>query len=215
MIRIVIALMVGGGFLMFIGFREMQLSSVADAEPQTIAASDLFANGHGDNAHVKVTDLFIMDNFVYEEKENNPGHYLKIWTPAIAENDPWAIEYYEKEDAALAANPTNPDFGFIDAMGMPAGIGMVIITDEVNNDREFEAFYTETELQGLIINKIDKLSGEELKLLKSTYPNINPDKVLILEHNRKPSSGKGVLMLGGGAVLFLIGPGLFLLGRNK
>lgn len=216
MIRIVLGLMVGGGFLLFLGFREFQLSSAADTEPQTISAEQLIANGPGDNAHVKVTGLFIMDNFVYEENEKEPGKYLKLWTPAIAETDPWAVEFYKKEAAAFEADAENPDFSFLDQMGMPERIGLVILTDEVKNDADFGAFYLNTELQGLVINKIDKLSGEELSLLSNAYGGIDADSVLVLEHNREPAStGKVALLGGGGLLLFLAGPGLFLVTRGK
>jgi hypothetical protein len=43
-------------------------------------------------------------------------------------------------------------------------------------------------VQGLLINRVEKLDAEEVRLLKSSFPKMNFDKVLLLESGRTPSS---------------------------
>jgi len=74
----------------------------------------------------------------------------------------------------------------------------------------------ETSVQGLVINRIKSLKGEEAKLIEETFPEIDLDKVLLLEHNRKPASlTKSLGMTFGGALLTLIGIGLFFVGGGQ
>ena len=202
MIRIVLAFMIGGGVLMYFGFREMQLSSVADTEPQTITAADLIANGPGENAHVKVTDFtLLLHETLMLTPEDNPNQYDKVWAPVIPIDDPYVGQI-------LALGEFDQPPAFRDK------VGLILYSKDIDNERELFNVQDQGTVQGLVINKIDKLSGDELKEFQKSL-NVDPNTVLVLELDRKPSSGKGVLMLGGGAVLFLIGPGLFLLGRNK
>lgn len=216
MIRFAIALVIGGAFLTFYGYNENKLASAADAEPQTITAKDLIANGYGDNAHVKVTDLYILDSYAYEGPENKPSQFDKLWVPAIATDHPYATKVDAMVADAFEANPSNPNLTAANQVPYPTDIGLVIYTKDINSESSFERFYQDTELQGLVINDIENLKGDELKNLKQGYPSLNADKVLIIEHNRKPKSG-GVTMLlmVGGVLLMLAGPGLFFLGRSK
>lgn len=216
MIRIAIALVIGGAVLAFFGYNESKLASAADTEPQTITAADLIANGPGDNAHVRVTDLYILDSYAYEGPDDGSDTYDKLWVPAIAMDDPWAVDIETKVEEAIAANPENPDFTAIDQIPYPTDLGLVIYTKDVGNAVAFDGFYQETELQGLIINEIENLKGDELSNLKQGYPSLDASKVLILEHNRKPKSGgTTMLMMVGGVLLILAGPALFFFTRSK
>ena len=66
-----------------------------------------------------------------------------------------------------------------------------------------------------VLSGMDEMSADELKELQKSL-SIDPNKVLILEHQRMPKSG-GVtmLMLIGGVLLILAGPALFFLTRSK
>ena len=65
-------------------------------------------------------------------------------------------------------------------------------------------------IEGLVINRIEGLSGEEANLLRQSFPQLDMDKVLILEEGRKPSPVTTSLGMMGGGVL-LSGLGVFLL----
>ena len=216
MIRFAIALMVGGALLTFFGYREFKLSSSASSEAQSISGTDIFANGYGDNAHVNITDLYILDSFAYEGPADNPSKYNKVWIPAIAMDDPWVAELDELIAQAEERNPNNPDYSAAMNKPYPTDIKLVIYSEDLNNDSEVGSFIEGTDVKGMVINDIEDLSGDELKNLQGAYPGLSPDNVLILEHNRTPTgTGLVMLMLGGGIVLFLAGPGLFFLGARN
>jgi hypothetical protein len=219
MIRLAILLMVGGGFLLFIGCKEHRLSSASQAEPQDITAEELIANGYGDNAHVNVTGLQMLDNFVYESSEASPNKYNKVWVPAISNNDPYLRELErvitESEDveSGVLSDALISDLRSIPA---PSNFGIIVISDDVENQRELETFAEKTEVRGLVINKIDSLNKDELEVLREQYPGFNDKEVLIIEHNRKPSGAAKTLgMIGGGVVLLLLGPGLMVMSRGN
>jgi hypothetical protein len=67
----------------------------------------------------------------------------------------------------------------------------------------------EAELQGLVINTLRPLGYKEKKLLKEEFPNMDFDKVLVVEENRKPSSWAWCATFQYGGVA-LIGAGLLL-----
>ena len=56
-----------------------------------------------------------------------------------------------------------------------------------------ETFDRASSIEGLIINEIDSLDDDEEKLIQQSFPSLDLDEVLILEEDRKPASGKGVL----------------------
>lgn len=204
MIRFAIALLVGGAVLTFFGYSEHQLASSADAKPQSITVADLVANGYGDNANVQLTDYWLLDSqSVIEYPEGNESTYNKIWAPVITADDPYVQTY-------MNSDPNQPPPAYGDK------VGIILYSKEINNDNEFRSAMAAGSIKGLVINQIDKISGEELKLLKQGVPGIDPDKVLVIEHNRKPkSTSTTMLMMVGGVLLMLAGPGLFVLGRNK
>jgi hypothetical protein len=204
MIRIVIALFIGGGILAYFGYNEHKLASSADSNPQTITAADLAANGYGDNAHVKMTDFFLLDTqSVVEYPEDNENRYNKIWAPVIELDNPYVDEYMD-------SNPNQAPPAY------RGKVGVILYSTDINNDNAFLSVMESGSVQGMIINDIDQISGEELSLLKQGLPGINEKTVLVLEHNRKPkSTGITMLMMAGGVLLMLVGPGMLFLGRNK
>ena len=89
-------------------------------------------------------------------------------------------------------------------------------TEHVNNEDALANLADQDTIQGLIVNEIESLGGEELKILQTSYPGIDFSEVYLLEHNRKLSgSGATYGSLGGGAVLLLIGLGGLIARRNK
>ncbi|MFK7790208.1 MAG: hypothetical protein AB8C95_12045 [Phycisphaeraceae bacterium] len=204
MIRFSIVLVVLGGILTFFGYNENKLASSAQAEPQTMTVAELAANGIGDNANISLTDFWLLDSqSVVEYPEDDESKYNKIWAPVIPAGDPFIEEYMNSDP-----NQAPPSY--------TGSVAVILYSKDINNDDEFYDTITEGAVQGLIINEIDQISGEELQLLQQGVPGINADTVLVLEHNRQPkSTGITLLMMVGGVVLILAGPALFFLGRGK
>lgn len=204
MIRIAIALLIGGGLLTFFGYNEHKLASSADSEPQTITAADLIANGYGDNAHVNIKDFeMITWETIVLTPEDNPNKFEKVWAPVIAFDDPYIQELQALPEDAQAAPPYKGQ------------VALILYSTDIPGNGQLESVAMADTVQGLVINEIDKLGGDELKELKKSL-SIDPDKVIIVEHNRKPkSTGITMLMMVGGVLLILAGPALFFMGRNK
>jgi hypothetical protein len=204
MIRIAIALVVGGAFLTFFGYNENKLASAADTDPQTMTAAELIANGPGDNAHIILEDFQVIAwETIVLTPEDNENKYEKVWAPVITIDDPYIEEIQALPDTALTTPPYREE------------IGLILYAKDISSGAELERVAMSETVQGLVINEIDKLSGDELKELQKSLK-IDPDKVIILEHNRKPKSGGlTMLMMAGGILLILAGPGLFFLTRGK
>ena len=46
-----------------------------------------------------------------------------------------------------------------------------------------------------MVNRIEKLSGDETRLIRKSLPNVDLSRVLILEEGREPTSGRGSALL--------------------
>lgn len=180
--RIVLALLIGGGVLVFLGIKEMRLSGAAQAEPQTLTCEQLAKDGPGENAHVVITDFEpLILEAVTEVKENNEDHFLKIWIPLAG----------KKED------------------GTAGDMNVIFMSDQLHDVESVLTYLTADDgakLQGMVINEVDSLGSKEKNVLKTGLAGVNLDKVWIVEHDRKPAgAGKLIIFLGGGIGLMLTG----------
>ncbi len=66
--------------VMIWAFNDWRLGLSSSAEPQTIAAADLVANGPGKNRHVKVTDYSVSENFIAYGDDS--GAFTSEWDKA-------------------------------------------------------------------------------------------------------------------------------------
>jgi hypothetical protein len=63
----------------------------------------------------------------------------------------------------------------------------------------------ENSIQGMVINSISSLSSDEAKLIKDSFPNLDTNRIVILEQDRMPASLlKSFGMMAGGALLVLL-----------
>lgn len=186
--RFILALFIFGGVLCFIGYQEVQLGKVAKPEPQSLSCEELGKYGPGDNAHVVLTDLIVSDSYVYEGDSDQK--FDKIWVPLVSTNS----EYFHALQAIAETGE-----GSVPPL---TEIQVVLKSSHVRNQADFDRLYEQTELKGLVINKIETLSGEELSILKNSYPGVDFNKVYLVEHNRKPK-GMGAVMgfFSGGGLL--------------
>jgi hypothetical protein len=204
--RFLLALIVIGGVLGFLGVQEMRLASGCKDQPQTLSCKDLAANGFGDNAHVILTDfLSPPSDFVYEEKS---GRYTKVWLPVVSMEGDYARRLVE-------AARTNPN-----AANLPRpsaqDIAVIVTSSKAPDDAAVTRMMEADTLQGVITNKIESISGKERKLLQEAYPGVNFDKTYILEAGRSPAgAAKSMGMLGGGALLAVGGVAGFFLARRS
>ena len=118
------------------------------------------------------------------------GRWKKAWIPAVAQGFP----------------------GFGGPMGMPGGavmggdIRIILKTTNAGNEAELRDQVTRPTVQGLVVNEIERMSGEEKKLLTESYPGVDFTRCWILELGREPSGVSKVLaFMGGGGMLALAG----------
>ena len=208
MFRLLIAVIVGGCFLTFLGVQEFRLASGTKAEPQVITCAALERDGPGDNAYVELTGFALADDWVYQENKSGTK-WVKVWAPAIALDG----EYAAKMREAFAAHPD----GDVPAAEVPvlARVDVIVRSDDVPDDAALQALGEQDSIRGLIVNRTESLGSEERKFLARSYPQADLDKVWILDAGRQPKgyAVSGAMTLGG---LVLIGGGLFgVFGRFK
>ncbi|QQE10271.1 hypothetical protein JD969_12240 [Planctomycetota bacterium] len=207
MFRITLAAIIIGVVLCFFGVKEVRLASVANTKPQTITAEDLINNGYGENAHITLTDFVVIgESSLFEYKEDNKDHYTRIWAPLVPINHPYNIALHD------AGN----DEEKIKAVKAPTNVDIVLLSKSIHTDNQFRNMAYAESVSGLIVNDVDSLGSDELKHLKRDLRDTDLSKVLILEHNRKPS-GIGMIAgyLGGGGALTLVGLGMAFVSFKK
>lgn len=203
MVRLKLALIIGGGVLVFFGIQEWRLGSGCKAEAQKITCADLETRGPGDNAHVSLTDFFFSPKgYVYTFDKNKPGgSWKEVWIPAYRTGG----DYHK---ACMEAAQSDKD--------LPAAppVRILVKSSHVSNEAGLVALGEKETITGVLINKIESMGSEERDLLKGSYPGSNLESCYILEEGRTPS-GTGALMgyFLGGLALMGVGGALFLVRR--
>jgi hypothetical protein len=203
--RLILALVIGGGFLTFIGVQDFRLNQASKAEPQEITCVDLVANGPGDNALIVIGDFLLCDfAFVYEEKGND---WSKVWVPAV----PLGGEFHQK-----LLSMVGEDGRLTGEVPMPKDVKVIVKSTDVSNERELSNLAEKDTLQGLVINQIESLGSEEEKILKESYPTVDFDDCWIVEVGRAPATiGRIAGFFLGGVALMVIGGLIALSGRES
>ncbi|MCG3138202.1 MAG: hypothetical protein HJJLKODD_02063 [Phycisphaerae bacterium] len=204
--RFTLAMIIGGGALIYFGIQESRLSSAAGKTPQTMTCQELSDKGPGENAHVIMTDFLLWDEqFVYESKSSSSSSsWTNVWVPAIPLNG----DFHKKllsmigEDGELTGSLPEPP------------IQVIVKSGKISNDAGLMLLGEQPTIQGMVVNEIESLDSKERRLLEESYPHVNFDRCWILHHGRQPSgSGKLVGMIGGG--LALAGVGIVMMIRAR
>ena len=200
--RIILLVIILGGVLAFFGVQEMRLARVAKPDAQTVSCAKLIANGVGDNAHVSLTDFIMVPSaFVYETGKSG-GAWRSVWVPVV----PVDGDYHKKVVAMIERSGGNPAALSAANLPRPDDIRLIVKSNKVADEAALDALASQDTLNGIVINTISSLGSKQKKILADSYPGVNFDNVLILEHDRKPTStGKSVGMIGGGGVISLLG----------
>ena len=203
----IIVLIVAGGVLLFMGFREFRMMQAAAAEPQTISCSELEKNGPGDNSHVIMEDFILLEQaFVYAAATDS-NTWTKLYIPALPIGGAYHMQLLSMRDENGQLPENTP---------MPENIGIIVKTEHISGEDELTTLAEADTLQGLVINTIKSLGSEEKRLLEQSYPGVDFEACLIIEHKRQPPSmGKVAALGGGGIALLFAGLGALFLGRKN
>jgi hypothetical protein len=196
--RVKLIPLVIGAVLFVVGWQEWSLAKKARGQPQVMPASQLAANGPGPNAHIELTHFDVAgDSLVYQAKQKRfgggEGDWQKVWVPVIP-----------------------MDGGPMGMMGMPNAAGpirIILTTRKAKDINQLNALLQSkadpmvgVRMRGLVVNEIERLGGEEKRLLSEAYPSIDFAHCYIFEIDRKPKGAGDVLgFMGGGGMLALAG----------
>jgi hypothetical protein len=186
--RLLFALVIAGGVLVFAGVQEYRLSKVAKAEPQTITCAQLASKGPGENAHVRLTEFEFTENYVYQEQKRSTE---------------WKVSYVPAVPPRVKDDP-----------GVRV-IKVLIKSTAARNENELFAL-GQAPVQGVVINTISALGRDERRLLKESYPGVDFDTCWIVEAGKEPASrGRLMGLIGGGSGLAVVAAGLLLAAAKK
>ncbi len=122
MTRILIAMIVVGGLMIYWGYQEMSLASKTEATAQTITCQDLSDSGPGDNANVQMSEFLLCTmSYVYEGVGNSDTTYKTVWVPAVPLNGDYHQQLMTMIDGEgnLIGDPPMPrDLGVLSRLPM-------------------------------------------------------------------------------------------------
>ena len=194
-----VAIGVVGVALLLVGVNELRLSAKALPTPQTISYQQLVRDGCGNNAHIRLTNVIPVTEWLVYSGKGDDGPWDYVYLPAVADDNPWVAEVIE---AVLSERKIT---------AMPQGIHVLLKFMRVKNVDDLTAKldkYLDQEdvvIPGTIINEISSVNSQEKKLLQGAYRGIDVEKALILEVGRTPSKAKGTGLSGGGGVTVIVG----------
>lgn len=193
--RYIGALVLGGLAICGYGIKQVTLANSCKSTPSVLTGLELAEKGWGDNANVEVTKIATMKNYVYQTK-NNSDRWEYAFVPMISLEGEYMKYYYKFYDDKANAGK-EPE--------MPKEF-CAIIKIKAANQSDVDRVLEMTSVPGVIINSIDKLDKEAVKLLRKSYPHVQLGSVAILEYNRPPeSTAKGVFITAGGGAMMICG----------
>ena len=173
-LRLGITGLVLGGMLLFACYHEWRLGSAASAQPENLTLEQLIARGPNGNPNVRLRDFQLGENFAYFT-DNHGIYWTRVLVPAVPST--------MGEQAAHVLIPK-----------------VIIKSTHVANKEQLDSLHARTQMQGLVVNRIESLGKDERELLVEDYPGIDFDNCIIFEEGRKPSDGTMIFLMGGGGL---------------
>lgn len=208
-----LAVLVGGGALVFFGIQEIRVAQGTTAEPVPVKLEDLeSAKATVTNPHIVIGEHYAdFWDCVYHYKQSKydrsePGPTTKIdylYYPIVSPEHPYVaqVDAFMKKYADSPTAPPDSEFPKLDKVAvMVKSTGIATLGDIPG-----EVVAT-PEIRGLVINKISSISKEEADLIKQGYPAFDPENVILLQAGRAPKPLiMSIAMIAGGVIVALIG----------
>jgi len=222
MFRIKLILIGVGGILAYFGFQEFQVSKNTGSEPVLVNLEELEKTKEiPDSGYLEIENAWEAINYMtyyyeYPEfagTEEKPEYEVThAYVPLISSNHPYSLALDDLEEKY-------PDGVEIPEEEFPVmqDFQILLKTNDYKTLGDIPEFWVFHEkLEGVVINKINSFESGEEDLIRQSFPNLDFNKILILEKDRKPSSSfKSFGMMGGGFALIIIGIGLLVVGFKK
>jgi hypothetical protein len=215
MIRVTLGLIIGGLVLSYFGYQEYQVSEGAGEEPTPF---ELVKMEHGlspPNNHVALGEHHALYEglvFLYDAGHlgfDEPGLSTRVdnaYYPIVSKSHPHMKMLAEWE--AAGGDPSEAL-----APERMQDIAVIVETRRFTTVGELpEQVRLEPGVSGLVVSDIESLDPDAQELLQETFPQVDFDKVIILEEGRQPSSPAasfGLMSLGGLLMLGGLGTGVF------
>jgi hypothetical protein len=199
-LRILVGTAVLGAVLFFMGFQDWRLATKAQGNPQIITAAQLEANGPGNNAHIILSDFQMCEwSFVYETEGRNKEKWKWVWLPVVPLDSPYVQQLQAMAQAGQQNAPPPPDH-----------VRIIVKSNKAASEAGVHNMAMANTLQGMVINEIESLGGEERRLLSESYPGIDFSNCWIVQADRKPAGSAQVMaLMGAGGTLVLAAASFF------
>ena len=154
---------------------------------------------------MSITGAFVCEqSFVYKARKNNADSWEQVWVPAVPVDGEYVKSILELIEAKGEGDK-------LDHLPPPRDIRVLLKTTSVKNHADLDRFSKSAltgPITGVVTNKIESLGSKEKEILEQNYPGIDFSRCYLVDHERKPASmAKLAALIGGGALLTLIGAG--------
>jgi hypothetical protein len=191
-------LLVGIGVFVW-GAQEYWVSRGATEQPEDMDLAKIEAGERPSQNHIRLgKHLRLYPSLIFataksqKDSKDPPIHYS--FYPLISPSHPQLAKERIEDIAAAGDDPHLKEFTVLVRTEQFKRVGEVPHGPVVENS-----------IQGMVINSISSLSADEAKLIKDSFPNLDTNRLLILEQDRTPASlFKSFGIMAGGAVLVLI-----------
>lgn len=208
-----------GACLIWFGAQEYRVGRKSSPEPVPVELADIEAGKPLPDNHIRIGlhhHMFAGAVIEYESKDGRLTSSAKVnwtYTPLISDTHPYMqkIRQLEEKYGSLKKVPKNADWPAL-------GKFVVLVKSEAYKTvKEIPRKRTPYKsVTGLVVNLVDPLDDKAKRLIRKAIPNIDFDKVLVVEHGRKPTSVAGSIgFVTAGALLALLPVGLMLRRRGR
>lgn len=216
MIRFILVVMGLGGFLIFKAYQDFTIASGSTTQPEAIALATLEDAGAVENNHIEIgPHVQVFPELIYSYKAkgsvNDSTRVEYAYYPIISKDDPFVA----KLDAIEARYGDDGDVPDEEWPTLETITVLVKTTRFKTVGALPEGLGSAESVRGMVISEIEPLDSEESALITSSFPSVDPQKVIILEERRKPQSMGFLAGEAAAGVALFFAPLAFFLWRRR
>ena len=217
--RLILFIILGGGFLSVNGYQEYIVSSKTKNTPSATKLVDIEKGNKITNNYLILDEhwafysscVYYYKTSKYDKEVKDSSTVEYAYYPALSIEHPYIIQLGKLEEK------------YGDLSKVPEGqfpklenIDVLIKTEKFKTVGDIPAYIdTKKNMTGLVINSINSLNDDEKRLIQESFPKVNFNKVVIIEEGREPSSTtSSFAMMGGGVFIIFIGIAVAFKGRD-
>jgi len=206
---LILVLFVVGGAISYFGVREYRVSNDAAPHPVEVDLAELEAGRPPGDNHIRIgrhVAAYPATVYAYEisrfASRRKPGPDTRV-----------SHCFYPIVSAASAETPEK-DLALED---LDRSFAVLVKTRRFRTKASIpQQVSFNSSVRGLLINRIESLGEREERLIRMNFPQVDMEKVLILEEDRRPASAlKWLGMVLGGPAMVLLGVGLGVWWKQK